>query len=94
MEERDKFGVSMEEQLRQWKERIDEAKAEAEKQGPEFLERYAPLLEALTARYEEAKVKMKLLRMSGGDAWTEVRHGFEKAFDEMKSAVSRALEKF
>jgi DNA-binding protein HU-beta len=94
MEDKDKFGVSMEAQLKQWQERIEQSKADAAKKGPEFLKKFAPDLERLNASYDEARYKLKLLKMSGGEAWAELKHGVEKAFDELKSAVGKALEKF
>lgn len=94
MDDKDKFGVSMEAQLKKWQERIEQSKQEASQKGPEFLKKFAPDLERLNVSYEEARYKLKLLKMSGGEAWSELKLGVEKAFDELKSAVGKALEKF
>jgi hypothetical protein len=94
MEDKDKFGVSMETQLKEWQARIEQSKEEATQKGPDFLTLFTPDLEKLNTSYEEARYKLKLLKMSTGDAWGELKHGVEKAFDELKTAVTKALEKF
>lgn len=93
MHDKEQFGVNMENQLREWQETVEAKKAEAEKKGHDFWERVAPDFDSLASKYEEAKYKLKLLRMSGADAWDEVRGGFEKAFDEFKRGVDNALKK-
>ncbi len=94
MEDKDKFGVKMEEQLDAWQKKIEEKKAEAENKGREFWERVAPDFDALGAKFEEARYKLKLFRMSGSDALDELKGGFEKAFDEFKNGVENAFRKF
>jgi predicted chitinase len=93
-DERDKFGVSLEEQLKHWQQKLDESKAKAEKKGPDFLARYNAETEKLAGLYEDMRYRLKLLRMSSGDAWGEMRVGIEKAFGELKKSVTSALEKF
>jgi len=94
MPEREQFGVTMEQQLDEWQKKVEEAKTQAQDKGPEFAERLKPDFDAVAARYEDARYKLKLLRMSGQDAWDEMRTGFEKAFDDLKSSLNKALSKF
>lgn len=93
-EDREQFGVSMEEQLSQWREKVDQAEQQAQDKGPEFAEKLRPEFEAVTQRYEEARYKLTLLRMSGQEAWEELRNGFERAFDEFKASLDKALSRF
>lgn len=93
-EDREKFGVSMEKQLRDWQKKLEDSKAQAETKGSEFLARYNAEAEKISALYEDVRYRLKLLRMSSGDAWLEMRSGIEKAFGELKNAVGSALEKF
>lgn len=93
MPDKEAFGVSMEAQLKEWKQRIEAEEEKAQSKGGEYLERVRPELDALRAKYEEARYKLKLLRMGGGDAWDELRAGFDSAYEDMKSAVGKALKK-
>lgn len=94
MEDKEKFGVSMDAQLKEWQAKIESSKAEAEQQRPDLLKLFAPDLEKLNTKFEEARYKLKLLKMSSSGAWGELKQGVEKAFEELKVAVTKALEKF
>lgn len=94
MPTKEQFGVNMEEQLDKWRRKMEEAKARADAQGPELLEKLRPDFDKMSAHYEEAKYKLKLLRMGGEDAWEDMRGGFEKAFGDLKDSLERALSRF
>jgi len=68
MDDKDQFGVSLEDQLAKWKAKIDASKAQAEKKGPIFFDRYAADLEKMLGKYEKARYKLTLLRKGGSDA--------------------------
>ena len=42
---------------------------------------------------EKARYKLDLLQRGSGDAFAELRKGFESAYAELKKAVNRAGEK-
>ncbi|MDQ7833725.1 MAG: hypothetical protein RDU30_18510 [Desulfovibrionaceae bacterium] len=94
MDDKDRFGVNLEDQLAKWKAKIDESKAAAEKKGPAFFDRYAADLEKMLGKYEAARYKLTLLRKGGSDALHDLKEGFEGAFTELKTAVTKALDKF
>lgn len=94
MKEKEQFGVNMQAQLDEWKQKADEAKNTAAERGEDFMQRLRPDLDKLSDKYEEAKYKLELLRMSSEDAWGEMRDGFEKAFDVFKDSVNKAFSKF
>ena len=94
MPDKEQFGVSMEEQLKQWEHKTEEAKAQAKEKGPEFMERLRPDFDSVAANFENARYKLKLLRMSGEDAWDEMRQGFDSAFQDLKGSLQKALDKF
>lgn len=94
MEDKEQFGAGMEAQLKQWQEKIKQSAVKAEERGPAFLEQYAHDLEDLSVKYDEVRYKLTLLRGSSGKAWEELRVGLVKAFDEMKHAVNKAMERF
>ncbi len=94
MDDKERFGSSMEEQLAQWKSKIEEAKQAARKKGPDFFERYAEELERLLEKYDAARYKLTLFRKGSSGALSELKDGFDKALVELKSAVNKAKEKF
>ncbi|QLA17013.1 hypothetical protein [Desulfolutivibrio sulfoxidireducens] len=94
MEGKEPFGTNLEEQLAKWKAKIDASKAEAEKKGPAFFDRYAADLEKMLGKYENARYKLTLLRKGGAEALHDLKEGFEGAFTELKTAVTKALDKF
>jgi len=94
MHDRESFGVSMEEQLAKYKEKIEEARKEAHEKGPDFFERWTGDLEHLLEKYDKARYKLTLLRKGSGDALTELRGGFENALADLKSAFTKARDKF
>ena len=87
------FGIDWEEQLAQWKAKIEATRETARQKGPQVLDRYAGELERLLEKYDAARYKLTLLRMGGGDALAELREGFESALADLKSAVTRAKDK-
>ncbi|MES9995152.1 hypothetical protein [Desulfovibrio aminophilus] len=93
-EDKEKFGVNLEQQLKDWQSKLDESKSRAEQKGADFLARYNAETEKLASLYEDVRYRLKLLRMSSGEAWTEMRAGIEKAANELKKAVNGALDKF
>ena len=94
MDDKEPFGVSMEDQLARYKARIEAARTEAKKKGPDFFERWTDDLEHLLEKYDKARYKLTLLRKGSGDALSELREGFENAMGELKAAMVKAKGKF
>lgn len=94
MDDKDRFGVSLEEQLAAYKAKIEAARAEAKDKGQDFFDRWSGDLEALLEKYDKARYKLTLLRKGGGDAMVELRHGMEQALADLKSAFAKAKGKF
>ena len=94
MDDKDRFGVSLEEQLAAYKAKIETARAEAKDKGQDFFDRWSGDLEAMLEKYDKARYKLTLLRKGGGDALAELREGFESALGKLKAAMTRARGKF
>lgn len=94
MPDREKFSAQMEEQLQLMREKLDAAKEKAVVSGKNIREYYKEEVEKMEEKYEEFRYKLTLLRNSSGPAWTELRQGFENAFQEFKEAFNKAKEKF
>ena len=94
MADKESFGVNMEEQLAAYKAKIEAARAEARKKGPDFFERWTGDLEHLLEKYDKARYKLTLLRKGSGDALAELRGGVETALGDLKAAFAKAMDKF
>jgi capsule polysaccharide export protein KpsE/RkpR len=85
---------SMEERLRVLGARLDELKAKTD-------ENTAKTIEELKAKQAIARQRLKEIKATSGDAWTEMRQGLDKvwedltsAWNELKVASEKAKEKF
>ncbi|MYL81659.1 hypothetical protein GTA51_00710 [Desulfovibrio aerotolerans] len=94
MGDKDRFGVSMEEQLAAYKAKIEDARVQAKDKGPDFFDRWSGDLEQLLETYDKARYKVTLLRKGSGDALVELRQGVEHALAELKTAFAKAKGKF
>jgi len=94
MGDKDSFGVKMEEQLAAYKAKIEEARVQAKDKGQDFFDRWSGDLELLLEKYDKARYKLTLLRKGSGDALVELRHGVEHALTDLKSAFTKAKDKF
>lgn len=54
----------------------------------------ADTMERLKSSYEDAKLKLRELTGSSGEAWHELRQGMEKAMEHLSEAYQRAKGKF
>ena len=94
MSEHEKFNAQMEERLKAMKTKIDDAKTKAATRGRDFFERYEKDLAKLESKYDLARYKLTLLRKGGQSAWIEMKGGFERAYHDLKEALSKASNKF
>jgi chromosome segregation ATPase len=83
----------LEAQLREWSSKIDELKARADKAKTDVKLEYEEKIGELRARQETVRNKLQELKDSSGEAWEGIRDGLEKAWDELKNAVSGALDR-
>lgn len=57
-------------------------------------ETYRDQLGKLHSAYEESRYKLTLLQNATGDAWSELRHGFEQALQDLRQAFTKARARF
>jgi|GEM_PF-1790414 len=94
MDDKERSAGNFDTQLAYIKERIESLKAAAAAKGPQVLDHYAGDLQRLLEKYETARYKLTLLRKGSGDALSELRGGFENALTDVKTAVTKAWNKF
>ncbi|MDY7000459.1 MAG: HU family DNA-binding protein [Thermodesulfobacteriota bacterium] len=88
------FIGNMDFQLKDIKDKFDKYGKKAERLGVEAKKQYKEHAERIGVNYKEASVKLKQLSTSGGQAFKEMKKGFENAFKELKVSFKKALEKF
>jgi DNA-binding protein HU-beta len=84
------FTRQMEERLQEIKTTIDGYLSKGERLSGDAKKVYQ---ESLKPKYEEARLKFRLLRASSGDVWEEMRDGFERAYAELREAFNRAKKR-
>lgn len=93
MPEKEAFKNTMQDQLEEWQQKMEQAKTKAETAPPEQREYYREKFEQLSDQYETARYKFSLLKAGSSDAWDELRDGFEKAFTEFRKGFEKAMKK-
>ncbi len=81
-------------ELQELEAEISRFQAKAKKAKAEVRQTHQELVERLNREYEQSKSRLKKLREASGDAWDDMRSGFEKGFTEMRRAVSEATNEF
>ena len=51
-------------------------------------------IEKLRQSYDESRYKLTLLQNAGEGAWTELKGGFDSAFKQLRTAFTKAKDKF
>ena len=91
---RDAYREKAEAELRAWNARIDELLAKAEAKKAEGKIEYYDKLEDLRDQRDSMKERLAELRDTSGDAWDDVKEGFEQAHRELSTAFHSAIDHF
>ena len=79
--------------LDQWEAEIDKLRAKMDEAGADARIEYRDELDELRKRRAEAKEKLSKLADAGDDAWDDVRHGLETAWDRVETAFKKATSR-
>ncbi|MGH9339628.1 MAG: coiled coil domain-containing protein [Acidobacteriota bacterium] len=91
MDEEKSYQQRMEEQFRRLSRKIDEVLSQAENKARSEYQRRSPEIRAKT---KEAREKLDELKTASGDAWKDLKPGFEKAWTELRKAFDEAASRF
>ncbi|MCC5861202.1 MAG: coiled coil domain-containing protein [Gammaproteobacteria bacterium] len=80
--------------LDQWEADIDRLKAKAEETQADSRIEYQHQLEALRAKRDEARRKLREAQDSSDDAWDDIKSGLDKAWDSIGKAFESARSRF
>jgi hypothetical protein len=81
-------------QLDEIKAQIGLLKAKAEKAKAEAKIKYNQQLEDLRQKRETVESRLEQLKMTGGEAWRELKTGVDEAMKNLENAVTDATAQF
>jgi len=93
-ESRQEYQEKINAQLNRLNAKIDEFEAKAKQAQSEASVEYHNTLEELYAKRDAAKLKLDELSNASEDAWSELRSGFESAWQNLTESVNKAVKKF
>lgn len=94
MSTKDEFVRKMHSQLDRWNAEIDALSARASAAEADARGEYQKQIDALRARRDEARDKLKSLEAAGENAWEDMKAGVELAWDAVSDAVRSAVSRF
>lgn len=94
MDTKEAYKKKMEAHLNEWGAQINLLAAKAASASADAKLRYAQDLDKLRDKQRQASMKMKELDEASGDAWEKVKSSTDELWDDLKSGVSHAMDKF
>jgi predicted translin family RNA/ssDNA-binding protein len=87
---RDEYVAMLKAQIDQWNAQM----AKWDGLSEEMKNRYLQQLDELQVRRDEALAELRRIQSASADAWSQMTHGAETAFKEMREAFERARKAF
>jgi hypothetical protein len=94
MENRDEYQGKMEAQLSEWGAEIDSLKARADKAAADTRDVYYDQIETLHTKQALMQARLQELKMSGDDAWGDLKEGLEHSWNQVKDSFKTAAARF
>ena len=88
------FREQTETRLIEYRNKIDQLQAEAEKLGGDAKEKAEQELTELRQKQDEVSEKLKELSSSGGKAWEQLKSGIDAAIEDLDNAYKKAAAEF
>jgi len=94
METKEAYRDKLEAQLEEWRTKIAQLKAQADKKEAETKIEYSKEIEELNRKKEAVQNKLKDLTNASGEAWGDIKSGFENAVEDLKASLEKAISKY
>ena len=94
MDDKDRHREKLEAKFREVKARIELLEAKAAQVKAESKIEYQRHLDELRQKRDAMRSRLDEIKTTGGEAWRDIRAGMEKAADDLKEAVDKAMAKF
>lgn len=94
MDDKSAYRQKLEARLDQWRADIDKLQSKAREASADARLEYDKQIDTLRKQQDQAREKLGNLDEAGDDAWKDLKSGFEKAWDDLGTAVKNARERF
>jgi uncharacterized coiled-coil DUF342 family protein len=93
-ETRDLYRQKYEAQIREWEAKVEEMRARADRMDAEARLEMRPHFEAVHARIDAAKARLRDIGDAAEDTWEEMKMNADQAWQDFKSSVEGAYDAF
>lgn len=94
MDTREEYQKKLEEQIKEWKERIEKLETKAAHLTADAKVQLTKEMDELLQKKEVLKEKWSALQKSSGEEWESMKVGMDKAGAELKSVLDRVASHF
>ena len=94
MKDQDTYKARMAAQLQEWGDQIDVLEARAERAGAELKVKTAESIRDLRSKQHAAAAKLSELNAATGEAWDSLKLSADKLWEDLKTGVAAARDKF
>jgi seryl-tRNA synthetase len=94
MDDKELYREKLEAKFKEMKARVELLEAKAAQVKAESKLEFQKHLDELRQKRDAVHGKLEEVKKSGGEAWKDLRSGMEKATEELKQAIDRAMDKF
>jgi chromosome segregation ATPase len=94
MDRKEDYRERLEAQLKEWKAKIDRLEARTSLVSAEVRAELMRAIEELRRKKMVVKERLNELEKTGGELWDTLKEGVEKAADELKHALDKAVSRF
>jgi predicted nucleic acid-binding Zn-ribbon protein len=94
IETKEAYVAKVEAKVDQLNEQIDNMVAKANQTKAEMAVQYRDQIDDLCHKRDTAKVKLRDLKAASSEAWSDLREGLERSWDELSHAFNLALKHF
>lgn len=91
---REQYIDKMAAKLKEWNTEIEKLESKAQKAGLDAQKEIRKEIENLRAKKQKADYKLEDIKKAGEDSWKELQSETEGAFEEIKSSLKNAVNRF
>ena len=89
-----KWLAKIQEEIDEWESKLEPLKLKAKLGEMEARERFEALENSVQSATRPIRTKLKELKYETGEAWMDIASGCERSWDEAKSAIKSAFDRY
>ena len=94
MRNKEAYRQKLEAQMREWRAKIAQLKAQVDKKEAEVKIDYSKEIEELNSKKDAVEYKLEELTNASGEAWREIKAGVQSAVEDLKASLEKASSKY